>query len=114
MKEVRPDLVARASAGSAGRATAAVAPRRGRRAVRAVHAGARGDAPAPAAPRRAADPVRVRDAAGRCARATREFRPVGNRTVWLDDFALSDEQWASFQIPIGLAFFMTLDRVGRR
>ena len=35
-----------------------------------------------------------------------EFRPVGNRTVWLDDFALSDEHWASFQIPIGLAFFM--------
>ena len=35
-----------------------------------------------------------------------EFRPVGNRTVWLDDFALSDEQWASFQIPISLAFFM--------
>ena len=35
-----------------------------------------------------------------------EFRPVGNRTVWLDDFALSDERWASFQIPIGLAFFM--------
>ena len=35
-----------------------------------------------------------------------EFRPVGNRTVWLDDFVLSDEAWASFQIPIGLAFFM--------
>jgi hypothetical protein len=35
-----------------------------------------------------------------------EFRPVGNRTVWLDDFALTDEQWASFEIPIGLAFFM--------
>ena len=35
-----------------------------------------------------------------------EFRPVGNRTVWLEDFALTDEQWASFQIPIGLAFFM--------
>jgi hypothetical protein len=34
------------------------------------------------------------------------FRPVGNRTVWLDDFALTDEQWASFQIPIALAFFM--------
>jgi hypothetical protein len=34
------------------------------------------------------------------------FRPVGNRTVWLDDFVLSDERWASFQIPIGLAFFM--------
>jgi len=35
-----------------------------------------------------------------------EFRPVGNRVVWLEDFALSPEQWASFQIPIGLAFFM--------
>src|SRR4051794_16715377 len=35
-----------------------------------------------------------------------EYRPVGNRTLWLDDFALTDEQWASFQIPIGLAFFM--------
>jgi hypothetical protein len=35
-----------------------------------------------------------------------EYRPVGNRTVWLDDFTLSDEQWASFQIPISLAFFM--------
>jgi hypothetical protein len=35
-----------------------------------------------------------------------EFRPVGNRTVRLDGFALSDERWASFQIPIGLAFFM--------
>jgi Family of unknown function (DUF5947) len=35
-----------------------------------------------------------------------QYRPVGNRTVWLDDFALTDEQWASFQLPIGLAFFM--------
>jgi hypothetical protein len=35
-----------------------------------------------------------------------EFRPVGNRTVRLDEFTLSDERWASFQIPIGLAFFM--------
>jgi hypothetical protein len=35
-----------------------------------------------------------------------EFRPVGNRSVCLVDFALSDERWASFQIPIGLAFFM--------
>jgi hypothetical protein len=35
-----------------------------------------------------------------------EFRPVGNRTVVLDDFALSDEEWAAFEIPIGLAFFM--------
>ena len=35
-----------------------------------------------------------------------DFRPVGNRKLWLDDFAMSDEQWASFEIPIGLAFFM--------
>ena len=35
-----------------------------------------------------------------------DYRPVGNRTVWLDDFTLTDEQWASFQIPIALAFFM--------
>ncbi len=35
-----------------------------------------------------------------------EFRPVGNRTVRLEDFALSDEQWAAFQLPIGLAFLM--------
>jgi Family of unknown function (DUF5947) len=35
-----------------------------------------------------------------------EYRPAGNRTVWLDDFTLSDEQWASFQVPISLAFFM--------
>ena len=33
-------------------------------------------------------------------------RPVGNRTAWLDGFALSDEQWAAFQLPIGLAFLM--------
>jgi Family of unknown function (DUF5947) len=35
-----------------------------------------------------------------------EYRPAGMRTVWLADFELSDERWASFQIPIGLAFFM--------
>ena len=35
-----------------------------------------------------------------------EFRPVGNRTVWLEDFALTDEQWAAFELPIGLAFLM--------
>jgi hypothetical protein len=35
-----------------------------------------------------------------------EFRPVGNRTQRLDDFALSGEQWAAFQLPIGLAFLM--------
>jgi hypothetical protein len=41
-----------------------------------------------------------------------EFRPVGNRTVWLEHFALSDEQWAAFQIPIGLAFFMVSAETG--
>ena len=35
-----------------------------------------------------------------------DYRPVGNRTVRLEGFSLSDEQWAAFQIPIGLAFFM--------
>lgn len=35
-----------------------------------------------------------------------DYRPVGNRIAWLDSFALSGEQWAAFQIPIGLAFFM--------
>lgn len=34
------------------------------------------------------------------------FRPAGVRTEWLDDFDLPDEAWASFSIPIGLAFFM--------
>ena len=34
------------------------------------------------------------------------FRPAGVRTEWLDDFDLPDEAWASFGIPIGLAFFM--------
>ena len=34
------------------------------------------------------------------------FRPAGVRTEWLADFDLPDEAWASFGIPIGLAFFM--------
>lgn len=34
------------------------------------------------------------------------FRPAGVRTEWLDGFDLPDEAWASFGIPIGLAFFM--------
>jgi hypothetical protein len=33
------------------------------------------------------------------------YRPTGTRTVWLDELELSDEHWASFRIPIGLAFF---------
>jgi hypothetical protein len=35
-----------------------------------------------------------------------EFRPPGSRTLWLEDFAMADEVWAAFQIPIGLAFLM--------
>jgi hypothetical protein len=34
------------------------------------------------------------------------YVPTGNRTVWLPGLALSDEHWASFRIPIGLAFFL--------
>lgn len=34
------------------------------------------------------------------------YRPVGHRTAWLPEFDLSEERWASFAIPIGLAFFM--------
>jgi hypothetical protein len=34
------------------------------------------------------------------------YRPTGSRTVWLDGFDLTDEHWASFRIPIGLAFFL--------
>ncbi len=36
-----------------------------------------------------------------------DYRPTGNRTVWLPDLDLPDDLWASFQIPIGLAFFMS-------
>ncbi len=35
-----------------------------------------------------------------------EFRPVGSRRVWLDELRMTDEQWAAFGLPIGLAFFM--------
>jgi hypothetical protein len=35
-----------------------------------------------------------------------DYRPTGNRTLWLPDLELPDDLWASFQIPIGLAFFM--------
>ena len=39
-----------------------------------------------------------------------EYRPTGSRTLWLADFDLPDDLWASFQIPIGLAFFMARPR----
>ena len=35
-----------------------------------------------------------------------EYRPTGMRTVWLDDFHCDEATWASFSIPIGLAFLM--------
>jgi hypothetical protein len=35
-----------------------------------------------------------------------ELAPTGTRTLWLDDFDLPDEIWASFGVPIGLAFFI--------
>jgi hypothetical protein len=35
-----------------------------------------------------------------------DYRPVGSRTLWLPDLDLPDDLWASYQIPIGLAFFM--------
>lgn len=34
------------------------------------------------------------------------YRPTGSRTLWLRDLQLSDDLWAEFQIPIGLAFFL--------
>ena len=39
-----------------------------------------------------------------------ELRPTGTRVRRLDDFALDDELWARFQIPIALAFFMARER----
>jgi hypothetical protein len=41
-----------------------------------------------------------------------EYRPAGMRTLWLEDFECSDEVWASFQVPIGLAFFMRSSTTG--
>ncbi len=35
-----------------------------------------------------------------------EYRPVGGRTLWLSSLEIPEEVWASFQVPIGLAFFM--------
>lgn len=40
------------------------------------------------------------------------YRPTGSRTLWLEPFALSDELWAAFGVPIGLAFFMRSTSTG--
>jgi hypothetical protein len=39
-----------------------------------------------------------------------ELRPSGTRVLRLDAFALDDDLWAKFQIPIGLAFFFVRER----
>ena len=41
-----------------------------------------------------------------------EYRPTGSRTEWLPDIDMPDDVWASFQIPIGLAFFMDSTTAG--
>jgi Family of unknown function (DUF5947) len=41
-----------------------------------------------------------------------EYRPTGNRVVWLPGTDLPDDLWATFQIPIGLAFFMDSTTAG--
>jgi hypothetical protein len=35
-----------------------------------------------------------------------DYRPTGNRTLWLARLDVPDDLWATFQVPIGLAFFM--------
>jgi Family of unknown function (DUF5947) len=42
-----------------------------------------------------------------------EYRPAGVRTLWLEDFVLPDDVWASLQIPIGLAFVMRSSMTGQ-
>ena len=41
------------------------------------------------------------------------YRTTGIRFLWLEDFDLSEELWASLRIPIGLAFFMRSSSVER-
>lgn len=41
------------------------------------------------------------------------YRPTGSRTLWLEHLELSDELWAAFGIPIGLAFFLHSTESGR-
>jgi hypothetical protein len=39
-----------------------------------------------------------------------DLTPSGSRIALLEGFALDDDLWAKFQIPIGLAFFMVRER----
>jgi len=41
------------------------------------------------------------------------YRPTGSRTLWLEGLRLSDDLWAAFGIPIGLAFFLHSTESGR-
>ena len=41
-----------------------------------------------------------------------EYRPTGSRTLWLPGLDVPDDLWASFQIPIGLAFFLSSTTTG--
>ena len=41
-----------------------------------------------------------------------EYRPTGNRVVWLDDFEFPDQLWSAFAIPIGLAFLFRSTATG--
>lgn len=43
----------------------------------------------------------------------REFRPTGTRREVLDGFVLTDELWAEFRIPVGLAFFFVNGAEGK-
>jgi hypothetical protein len=40
------------------------------------------------------------------------YRPTGSRTLWLSGLDVSDDLWAAFRIPIGLAFFMRSTATG--
>ena len=97
-----------ASCAAAGAATAAAA--RGRP-LRAVPDLARRRPQAPARPRGAADRLRVPDllvdALGRRALPADRLAHAVARA-----FELSDELWAAFQIPIGLAFFLRSSSTG--
>jgi hypothetical protein len=41
-----------------------------------------------------------------------DYRPTGTRVLVLDGFELTDQLWAKFQIPIGLAFFFVSEVAG--
>jgi hypothetical protein len=45
--------------------------------------------------------------------AEARYRPVPTRVLSLPDLVLSDEDWASLDIPVGLAFFARSSRLGR-